>query len=155
MKREEKRERIIIGYNGKEYKTGIIMKYSRRDKIGEGFGKRKVGDRILVVVKYINKEIKEKVGENVYKWKVMDRKEKEEGVIIRIVRRINNGYYDYWYKVRLDNKKEIWRSYVELIKCEKCNKEVKEELVLIMEKDGLELFVCKKCNNKRIMEYKK
>lgn len=93
-------------------KYGNKLVYSRRDKLGEGFGKRKVGMKIIVVVKYISKEVEN----NVFgKYKVMDRKEKEKGIIKLIVRRINYGYYDYWYKVELKNGKNIWRSYVELI----------------------------------------
>lgn len=106
MSKEIVREEIKIN------KYGNKLIYSRRDKVGEGFGKRKVGDRVLVVVKYIRKEI-ELFGE---KYNIMDSKEKEEGIIKRIVRRINSGYYDYWYKVELKDGKKIWRSYVELIK---------------------------------------
>jgi len=91
--------------------SGIVMKYSRRDKVGEGFGKSKVGDKVLVVVKY------KKIDWGNCDWRksLENYKEKEEGVLRRIVRRINNGYYDYWYKVELKDGKYIWRSYVELI----------------------------------------
>ena len=95
----------------KESKWGNKLVYSRRDKIGEGFGKRRVGDKILIVIKYLYEE--EEIFNRKYKIKVGEIK--EEGIIIRVVRRINEGYYDYWYKVKLNNGKNIWRSYVELI----------------------------------------
>ena len=114
--REEIKERFYVSSNGEKYSRGIV-KYSRRNKIGEGFGKRKVGMKVLVVKEYLYEEIESWNsinGKGMYKINVGEIKEK--GIIIRIVRRINRGYYDYWYKVKLENGKYKWSSYVELIK---------------------------------------
>jgi len=112
---EEKVERFVIGKNGEKYSRGIV-EYKRIEEKGKGFGKRKVGDKIIVVKEYIYEEILEDYGgKNKVKVKYMIGKNKVKGVIIRIVRRINNGYYDYWYKVKIENNKNIWRSYVEII----------------------------------------
>lgn len=97
LKREEEREGLF----------GRMMKYSRTDVVGEGFGKRKVGMRVRVKF-YEHEEVEE--GE--YKWMKLVKVTTKEGTIVQITRRINGGYYDYWYKVQLNDGSCVWRSYV-------------------------------------------
>ena len=105
MIREEVKERYWIN-EGIKYSRGKV-RYSRRDKIGEGFGKRKVGMKVKVK-EYLYK-VSYKYG---FKENISNGVNILEGIIVRIVRRINNGYYDYWYKVKLENGKYKWVSYV-------------------------------------------
>lgn len=93
-------------------KYGNLLIYSRRDKVGEGFGIRKVGMRIKLKDYIYGKEWNEYLEDYVSN---CISKEYIEGIIVKIVRRINNGYYDYWYKVKLDSGKYKWCSYVKLI----------------------------------------
>lgn len=93
-----------------KYKN-LECEYSRTEIKGEGFGKRKIGMKIIVIRKYEYEEIEDKG----FKWKKCINRIKEEGIIIKIVRRINKGYYDYWYKVEFKDGKSIYRSYVEII----------------------------------------
>ena len=110
--REEEKERFVVGIFSKiKYSRGIL-KYSRKDKLGEGFGKRKVGMKVKVK-EYLYGE--EKIDEWGFKYKENLEIKLLEGIIIRIVRRINNGYYDYWYKVKLNNGKYKWSSYVKIM----------------------------------------
>lgn len=69
--------------------------YSSTETEGEGFGKKRVGMRVKV--RFYN--YTEDVGF-----------EEKEGIITKITRRINSGYYDYWYKVKLEDGKEVWKS---------------------------------------------
>ena len=103
MKREETRET----------EPGRIMYYSRRDRPGEGFGKRKVG--MHVTVKFYEYEEVEVPGDEFFEAYTYNRcinKTIQEGVIVQITRRINEDYYDYWYKVELDDGTFVWRSHV-------------------------------------------
>ena len=97
MKREETREGPF----------GRMMVYSRTDVEGEGFGKRKVGMRAKVKFYEYADEVEEG-----YNWRRCVGITLKEGTIVQITRRINHGYYDYWYKVRLDDGTFAWRSYV-------------------------------------------
>lgn len=99
------REEVRIG------KYGNKLIYSRRDKVGEGFGERKVGMKVEVKEYIYGKEEIDKNGFSYKESKVNMLK----GIIVRVVRRINSSYYDYWYKVRLDSGEEVWKSYVKII----------------------------------------
>ena len=91
----------------REGRYGRKLVYSRTDVQGEGFGKRRVGMRVKV--KFYAYEDVEEEG---FKWRRNIGTTLREGTIVQITRRINYGYYDYWYKVRLDDGKCVWRSYV-------------------------------------------
>lgn len=94
-----KKNEVRKGYFGQK------LVYSRTETEGEGFGKRKVGMRCKVkFYKYEDvkgKEYRRNIGTTL-----------EEGTIVQITRRINCGFYDYWYKVRLDDGTHVWRSFV-------------------------------------------
>ena len=95
----------------KEGRWGNKLIYSRRDKVGEGFGKRKVGIKVKIK-EYIYG--KEKIDKDGFRYKE-SKVNILEGVIIIIVRRINKNYYDYWYKVEIGENKYNWVSYVEIV----------------------------------------
>lgn len=68
-----------------------VCKYKIVEEEGEGFGKRKVGMQVQVDGSF--------------------------GILIKVTRRINprGPYYDYWYKVRINESgKEVWRSFVDI-----------------------------------------
>ena len=101
----------LVKINGRGYSRGIL-EYWRKIKEGEGFGKRKVGDKVKVVKEYIYEEREGYGG----KYKICVDRVKEDGIIRRIVKRKNKGYLDYWYKVEIGKDKYVWRSYVEVIR---------------------------------------
>lgn len=88
---------------------GQKLVYKRTDTEGEGFGNRKVGMRCKV--KFYEHEER---GEGEFKWKQLVNVTTREGTIVQITRRINYAgpYYDYSYKVRLDDGTHVWRSHV-------------------------------------------
>lgn len=71
-----------------------LCQYSSTETEGEGFGKKRVGTKVKIR---------------------FDAVTEMEGRIVKITRRINSGYYDYWYKVRIFGRgKEVWRSSAKL-----------------------------------------
>lgn len=114
MVESEECKRVILNEDGEIVRELGIVKYDRRFKDGEGFGKRKVGMKVKVKMYYKGEKYKEFVKRRLEgEWNLINY-ELEEGMIVRIVRRINWEYYDYWYKVKLDSGKYIWRSYIEV-----------------------------------------
>lgn len=91
-------------------KYGNLLIYSRRDKIGEGFGNSIIGKRVSIIERYIYDDMEKDEFGRLNKGKI-----RVEGILVRITRRINSGYYDYWYKVKLDNGRYLWRSGIKKI----------------------------------------
>lgn len=85
-----------------------VCKYSSTDVVGEGFGKYKVGMTVELYT-YVQIKYDQSFTSSDY-YDAQTEQGEKKGTLIKIVRRINGGYYDYWYKVRLADGKEVWRS---------------------------------------------
>lgn len=80
--------------------------------------------------------------------------EEKEVELVKLVKRKNGVYIDYWYKVKLDNDKEYWCSSMKMLsiyvnelksKCVICNKDVVNVYYISDVDDGKSKLMCRKC----------